>query len=73
MRRIYIILMKTGTIPSKFISLFTRYKYSHVAISFTRDCKVTYSFGRRNLYSVLNGGFAIEHKNGKFFNKFDFK
>ena len=47
------------------------YKYSHVAISFDRDCDVTYSFGRRNLYSILNGGFVIEYKNGEFFNKFN--
>ena len=72
MNKIYIIQMHTKTIPSKIVSLFTMYKYSHVAISFTKDCNVTYSFGRRNLYSVLNGGFVIEYKNGEFFNKFNY-
>ena len=71
MKKIYVIQMNTKTIPSKFVRLFTMYKYSHVAISFTRDCDVTYSFGRRSLYSILNGGFVIENKNGKFFNKFN--
>lgn len=33
MKNIYIILMYTGSIPSKFVSIFTLYKYSHVAIS----------------------------------------
>ena len=71
MKKIYVIQMNTKTIPSKIVSLFTMYKYSHVAISFDKDCNVTYSFGRRNLYSILNGGFVIEYKNGEFFNRFN--
>ena len=54
MKKIYIILMHTNTIPSKLVRFFTRYKYSHVAISFNKNCDVTYSFGRTNLYSILN-------------------
>ena len=71
MNKIYVIQMNTKTIPSRLVSLFTMYKYSHIAISFTKDCDVIYSFGRKNLYSILNGGFVIENKNGKFFNKFN--
>ena len=62
MRKIYIIQMNTKTLPSIIISLFTRYSYSHVAISFNRNCDVTYSFGRKSLYSILNGGFVMENK-----------
>ncbi len=71
MKSIYIILMNTGTIPSKFISLFTRYKYSHVAISFSRSCNTAYSFGRRKVNSFLDGGFVTTHKKGEFFKKFN--
>lgn len=70
MRKIYIIQMHTRTIPSKIVKLFTRYKYSHVAISFNKNCDYIYSFGRRNLYSILKGGFIMEYKNGSFFKKF---
>lgn len=70
MKKIYIILMDTRTIPSRIVSLFTMYKYSHVAIAFDEKCDVTYSFGRRNLYWIFNGGFVIENKNGNFFRKF---
>ena len=70
MKKVYIIQMDTKTIPSRIISLFTMYKYSHVAISFNRNCDITYSFGRKSLYSILNGGFVIENKSGKFFKKF---
>ena len=71
MKNIYIILMYTGTIPSKIVSLFTMYKYSHVAISLDKKCNILYSFGRRNVNSFLNGGFVINNKNGEFFNRFN--
>jgi len=71
MKKIYLLQMNTKTIPSKIISLFTMYKYSHVAISFNRNCNYIYSFGRKKVYSILNGGFTMESKTGKFFNKFN--
>jgi len=71
MRKIYIILMHTNTIPSKLVKLFTRYEYSHVGISLDKSCNTIYSFGRKKFNSILNGGFSIEHKTGEFFNKFN--
>lgn len=71
MKKIYIILMDTKTIPSKLVKIFTRYNYSHVAISFDENCNTLYSFGRRKLNRVFDGGFIIEHKNGEFFKKFN--
>ena len=70
MRKIYIIQMHTKTIPSKIINLFTVSKYSHVAISFNKNCDYIYSFGRRGVYSILHGGFVMQNKSGKFFKKF---
>ena len=46
------------------------YNYSHVAISFSKNCNYIYSFGRKNLYSILDGGFVMENKSGKFFKRF---
>ena len=70
MKKIYVILMDTKTIPSRLVSLFTLYRYGHVAISFDKKCDVIYSFGRRNLYWIFNGGFVVENKDGIFFRKF---
>ncbi len=70
-KSIYIILMHTGTIPARFIRFVTRYKYSHVVLSLERDCKTTYSFGRKDLNNFLNSGFIEEEQNGAFFKKFD--
>ena len=71
MKKIYVVQMSTNTVPARIVSLFTMYKYSHIAISFDKSCDVLYSFGRRNLYLALDGGFTIEKKNGKFFKKFN--
>ena len=62
--------MDTGTFVGKFISFFTMYRYSHVAISLDKKCDITYSFGRRNIYSIFNGGFVSLNKDSKFFRRF---
>lgn len=68
MKKIYVILLHTNTIPSKLVRFFTRYKYSHVAISLSRNCDILYSFGRKKIDSIFNGGFVIQ-KNKMIFLK----
>lgn len=63
--------MHTNTIPSKFVRFFTRYMYSHVAISLNKNCETLYSFGRKKVNSILGGGFTVQQKQGKFFEKFN--
>lgn len=70
-KKIYLLLMHTNTIPSRLVKLFTKYEYSHVSISLDKNCYIVYSFGRRHVNSVLNGGLSIERKDGEFFNKFN--
>lgn len=70
MYNIYIIQMHTKTIPARIIKLMTKYRYSHIAISFDKNCNTTYSFGRKKYNSIIDAGFVEEHKNGKFFKKF---
>lgn len=71
MKKIYILLMHTKTIPARIIKTITEYGYSHVGLSLEKDCNVIYSFGRRQVCSILNAGFSIESKNGDFFKKFN--
>ena len=71
MDKIYVLLMHTNTIPSKFVKFFTRYEYSHVAISLEKECKTIYSFGRKSLHNIFNGGFSVQNKKGEFFQKFN--
>lgn len=44
MKKIYILLMHTNTIPAKIIKFVTRYEYSHVGISLEKNCNTIYSF-----------------------------
>lgn len=70
MKKIYVILMHTGSIPSKLVNIFTRYQYTHVGIALEKNCFTIYSFGRKKLNWIFNGGFTIENKTGAFFSKF---
>lgn len=70
MKKIYVVMMHTGTIFSRVVKTFTKYKYSHITISLDKSCDTVYSFGRRNPKSVLNGGYNIEKKDGEFFSRF---
>lgn len=63
--------MHTHTMPARIIKLFTHYQYSHIAISLTPECDRIYSFGRKEINSIINSGFVIENKDGEFFNKFN--
>ena len=69
--KIYILEMHTYTIPSRIIKFFTKYEYSHIALSFNKKCNKIYSFGRRDCNNIFNSGFTCEKKNGEFFKKFN--
>lgn len=71
MQSIYLIQMHSNTLPAKIIKAFTGYPYSHVGLSLERSCDVIYSFGRRKVHSIFNGGFTAEHKDGEFFTCFN--
>lgn len=71
MKKIYILLMHTNTMPARLIKTITRYEYSHVAISLDESCETLYSFGRRRWNSVLDAGFSVETKTGEFFKYFN--
>lgn len=69
MKKIYIILMHTRTIPAKLIKFATKYEYSHVGLSLEESCEEIYSFGRRKATSIINSGFTVEHKGRRIFSK----
>ncbi|HIT35039.1 MAG TPA: hypothetical protein IAC31_10535 [Candidatus Faecousia intestinigallinarum] len=70
MEYIYIVLSNSGTIPGRAIQRMTHFPYGHAMLSFTADCQITYSFGRRSLYNIFNGGFVAERRDGPFFTRF---
>ena len=70
MKQVYILLSRTGTVPSKAIHLFTRKKYTHASISILPAVDKFYSYGRRRLHNIFVGGFISEDINNGVFARF---
>ena len=58
---IYIVLTQTNSTISKMIKYFSCDKYSHISISFDKNCKKMYSFGRKYMYFPMIGVFKEEN------------
>ena len=69
MKRIYILLSKTKTLPSRMIYRLTRGAYTHTSIALTEQTDRFYSFARRKLHNILNAGFFVEDLNSFVFAK----
>ena len=70
MKKIYLILSHSGTIPSKLVKFYTNFKYSHISIALDKDLDFMYSFGRKKYNNPFNGGFIIENKRNLFYKKY---
>lgn len=69
-RTIYIVLTNTGSVPTRIIQVYTKAPYNHVSISFCRDLRQIYSFGRKKYNNPLWGGFVIESIDGEIYEYF---
>lgn len=63
MKKMYLILMNSETVFSKFLRLFTKNYYNHVAFTFDDDCNRMYTFARWVTWLPLFSGFEIENIN----------
>lgn len=70
MKRIYIVLTYTGTIPARIIKLYTKKVYSHVSIALDKNLNEMYSFARLNPYNAFYGGFLQERIGEGTFKRF---
>ncbi len=60
MKRVYVLLSKTKTIPSRMINRMTRGTYTHTSMALTEETDRFYSFARRKLHNFLKAGFLME-------------
>lgn len=60
MKRIYIVLSYTGSLPSQLIKFATKKHYTHVSLSLNKELTQMYSFGRKYLRFPVPGGFVKE-------------
>ena len=70
LKKVYIVLTYTGTIPSKIIKFYTKDEYSHVSISLDEKLNNMYSFARLNAYNPFQAGFIHEKLNYGTFKRF---
>ena len=68
-KKIYIVFSHTNTVLSKIIKYITQNEYSHVSISFDKNCKTMYSFGRKYDKNPFYGIFKIENISKGLFKK----
>lgn len=67
MKKIYIVLSRSGTVLARAIRLVTKKYYNHTSVSFDRSLDVFYSFGRRNPRLLFPRGFITEGVHKGFF------
>ena len=60
MKQVYILLSKTGTVPSRFIHFLTKGTFTHASIALTPETNRFYSFARRALNNPFRAGFFVE-------------
>lgn len=70
MKKIYLLLSRTGTVPSRMIHSLLGGRYTHVSIAIRPATNEFYSFARRKLNNPLNAGFIIENIHTLVFSKY---
>ena len=60
MKKIYIVLSQSYTILARIIKMITKEKYSHVSISFDKECTNMYTIGRRWTRWPFSGKYMSE-------------
>ncbi len=69
MKKIYVILSKTGTILSHIICATTGEPTPHCSISLDKELYRMYSFGRRTAYDIMNAGLVHERPDKNVFGR----
>lgn len=68
---VYIVFTDTKTNLAKMIKNCTRYPFSHVSLSFSKDLSQMYSFGRKEADNAFIGGFVKEDVRDHLFQRAD--
>ncbi len=69
MKSLYILLTRSGSLPSRLIGLFTGEPFTHASIAFDRELTVLYSFARKYSAIPLPAGLMEEHIDRGFYRR----
>ncbi len=61
MKKIYILLTRTGTVPAKLIHIVKGGTFTHTSLSLTQSTDRFYSYARRKINNPLKAGLIIEN------------
>ncbi len=70
MKKIYLLLSRTGTIPSRMIHTALGGRFTHVSISVKPSTDKFYSFARKKLNNPLVAGFVTENTRTQVFSRY---
>lgn len=70
MKKIYILLSRTQTLPSRAIHSILGGRFTHVSIAIRPVTDEFYSFARRTLNNPFNAGFIVENVHTHVFSKY---
>ena len=70
MKKIYILLSLTGTMPANIINKIKGGRFAHVSLSLTPSTDMFYSFARRKAHNTLVAGFVTENIHTGVFSKY---
>ena len=70
MKKIFILLSRTNTIPARFVRSLTVGEFSHVSISLLPRTDTFYSYARRKVNNPLVAGFICENIHDGIFAKY---
>ena len=61
LKKVYLLLSSTGTLPSKVVRFLTHREYAHVSIALVPSADRFYSYARRKIHNPLIGGLVEEN------------
>ncbi len=67
MKKIYILLTRTGTLPAKIIHFFKGGTFTHTSLSMTPSTDCLFSYARRTVNNPLKAGLIVENIHTKVF------
>ena len=70
MKKIYLLLSRTNTLPSRAIHSILGGRFTHVSIATRPSTNEFYSFARRTLYNPFNAGFIVEDVHKHVFSRY---
>jgi hypothetical protein len=59
-KKVYILISKTSTVPSKIIKMWTKEPYAHTSLALDIELEEMYSFARKGIRNPFNCGFISE-------------